>query len=176
LVGKKGKTSDTLGAVKKFLTGSMKQEVSNRSMTRLGRRGQRPILVKLTSFSLKLEVLRNTRNLAGSQIRADKDFCFEIRKTGRCFDSIPKGCQEKWTHGIFEKGKLVVEGRTYDLYHEVKNIQLGVEGDGLDIPVRNNMEGSEEISQHRTVSTGSGFTSRKVLQKDKTIWKEDESE
>jgi hypothetical protein len=38
---------------------------------------------------------------------------------------------------FLKKDKLVVEGLTYDLDFVVKNIQLGVEGNGLNIPVRN---------------------------------------
>jgi hypothetical protein len=67
---------DTLGAVMKVLRESAKLEIWNGSIdyaTRLGRRGQQPILVKFTSSSVKVEVLRNTKNIAGSQIRV-KDF------------------------------------------------------------------------------------------------------
>jgi hypothetical protein len=49
-------------------------------VTKLGRRrGERPILVKFTSFAVELEALRN-KNLAGLQILVDKDFPLEARR------------------------------------------------------------------------------------------------
>lgn len=44
--------------------------------------------MEFTSFKVKLEVLRNTKNLAGSQIRVDVDEDKEDEE----FDSIHKVC------------------------------------------------------------------------------------
>jgi hypothetical protein len=64
----------------------MKLEALNGSIeyvSRLGKiHGERPVLLKLTSFSMKLEVLRKTKNLAGPKIRVDEDFAWETRKIG----------------------------------------------------------------------------------------------
>jgi hypothetical protein len=46
---------------------------------RLGRgRGSKPILVKLTTFAKKLEILENTRKLAGTKIRVEQDYSREV--------------------------------------------------------------------------------------------------
>jgi hypothetical protein len=75
---------DTLEVAKKFLRETMKLEILNGSVdyvAKAGKRsGERPILVKLTSFSMKLEVLRKNKNLAGSKFRVDEDFAWETRK------------------------------------------------------------------------------------------------
>jgi hypothetical protein len=51
-------------------------------VARLGRRkGVRPIFMKFISFLVKLEMLKKTRNLLGSQITTDEDFSADIRNT-----------------------------------------------------------------------------------------------
>jgi hypothetical protein len=57
------------------------------------RRGQRPILVKFTSFLVKLEVLRYTGSLAGLQIRRD-NFSLETRKTWSSLIPYPKDAKK----------------------------------------------------------------------------------
>jgi hypothetical protein len=75
---------ETLETTVKFLRDTMGVEVSKENidyLTRLGRRrGERPILVRFTSFSKKLEVLRNKKNLAGTKIRVDEDLSVEDRR------------------------------------------------------------------------------------------------
>jgi hypothetical protein len=75
------------------------------------------------------------------------------------------------TQGIFEKRLVDSNRRTYDLNYVVKNIQLGVEGDDLNIPVWNSVEGSEETGQQTAGKVESGCTSRKTLQRDRDIWR-----
>ena len=54
------------------------------SVRRLGKgTGGRPILVKLTSFRKKLEVLPTTRNLAAKNIRIEKDYDEKIKEAFR---------------------------------------------------------------------------------------------
>jgi hypothetical protein len=68
------------------------EQRKNRStdyVTRLRRIYQQPILMKHTSFSLKLEVLRNIKNFADMQIRL---FFFGNEEDFEGFDSIPNGC------------------------------------------------------------------------------------
>jgi hypothetical protein len=52
---------------------------------RIGRsRGNRPTLVKFTTFLKKLEVvLKNTNKLAGSRIRVEQDYAKEVREIRR---------------------------------------------------------------------------------------------
>jgi hypothetical protein len=75
---------DTLGVAKKFLRETINLEILNGSidyMARVGKRsGERPILMKLTSFLMKLEVLWKTKNIAGSKFGVDEDFAWETRK------------------------------------------------------------------------------------------------
>jgi hypothetical protein len=77
-----------------------------------------------------------------------------------------KDAKQSGLRALLKKDKLVVYGRTYDLVYMVKNIQLGVKSDGLDIPVKNIVETSEEISQQRTENTGSDCTKPRALQRD----------
>jgi hypothetical protein len=69
---------DTFEVTNKFLRETTKLGTLNGSIVyvaRVGKRsGDQPILVKLTSFLMKLEVLRKTKNLAGLKFRVDKDF------------------------------------------------------------------------------------------------------
>jgi hypothetical protein len=73
---------DTTEAVANFFKDTMRLEMTEGSIdftTTLGRRkGQR-----LTSFAMKLEVLKNTRLLVDSKIRIDEDFSLETRKVRR---------------------------------------------------------------------------------------------
>jgi hypothetical protein len=66
---------NTLEVTKKFLRETMKLEVLNGSVDCVAsvakRSGERPI--QLTSFSMKLEVVRKTKNLVGSKFKVDKD-------------------------------------------------------------------------------------------------------
>jgi uncharacterized tellurite resistance protein B-like protein len=68
---------ETLEMVVKFLGDKMGVEISKENidyLTRLGRRrGERPILIKFTTFFKKLEIWRNKRNLTGTKIRVDED-------------------------------------------------------------------------------------------------------
>jgi hypothetical protein len=58
--------------------------------------GARPILVKFTAFFIKLDALKNTRNLAGTSIRVEVGLSQESRKTREeRADPIPEGCQEE---------------------------------------------------------------------------------
>jgi hypothetical protein len=96
----------------KVLRETIKMEVSNGStdyVTRLERGGgQWPNLVKFTSFSVKLEVLRNTKSSVGSQIRVD-DFFLEIRKIERGLIPYRKDASRRGQRA-FLKDKLVVNG------------------------------------------------------------------
>lgn len=58
--------------------------------------------MKFASFSVKLEMLRNTKNLAGSQFREDENFPLEIRKTRRSSNPYLKDAK-KLTQDIFDK-------------------------------------------------------------------------
>jgi hypothetical protein len=90
---------------------------------------------------LKLEALRNTKNSPVSEIRADKDFCLQMRKTRSLIPCL-KGAKKNGLGAFFKNDNLPVEWRIYDLDYVGKKIQLRVEADdGLDIFVRNSVEG-----------------------------------
>jgi hypothetical protein len=60
---------------------------------RLGRvRESRGMLEKLTTFSKELEVLRNTRKLAGTKIKVEQDYSREVRQIRRNTGPVPKRC------------------------------------------------------------------------------------
>jgi hypothetical protein len=158
---------DTLEVAKKFLRETMKLEILNGSIdyvARVGKRsGERPILMKLTSFSLKLEVLRKTKNLAGSKFRVDEDFAWETRKTLK--DATRRG------HRAFlKKDKLIVNGRAYELEYLLGNNQLETGTGGLDTPADNRLEGLEEISQQNKGHAVTRDTTLSTWQSDETLW------
>jgi hypothetical protein len=119
---------ETLAKVVKWLSETVNVETTSRSIdyvTRLGgREGERPILIKFTSFSKKLEVLKNMRNLAGPKVRVDEDFSIGDRKTRK--DLVPCLKEAKnWGHRAFlRKDVLIVNGRTHDLSYLRENTQL----------------------------------------------------
>jgi hypothetical protein len=68
---------DTLKVTEEFLRTKMKVDVMNwhiDSVMRIGRkRGSRPILVRFTSYSKQIEVLKGTRNLSGTNLMTEQD-------------------------------------------------------------------------------------------------------
>jgi hypothetical protein len=114
--------------VVKFLCDKMGVEISRENidyLTRLGRRrGERPILIKFTTFFKKLVVWKNKRNLIGSKIRVDEELSMEDRKIRRELIPYLKDAK-KWGHKAFlRKHALIVNGWTYDLNYLKENIQL----------------------------------------------------
>jgi hypothetical protein len=83
-----------------------------------------PVSVKFTSFSVKIYVLRNTKNLAGLQIRVDDTFD-KILGGGGLILNV-RDAEKSTLREFWKKDKLLVEGRNCDLGNVVKNIQLGV--------------------------------------------------
>jgi hypothetical protein len=117
---------EMLDIVVKFLCGKLGVEISRENidyLTRLGRRGERPILINFTIIK-KLEVWKNKRNLIGSKIRVDEDLSMEEKKIRRELLLYLKDTK-KWGHKAFlRKHALIVNGRTYDLNYLKENIQL----------------------------------------------------
>jgi hypothetical protein len=78
---------DTRKITEDILRTRMKLGVMNwhiDSVMRIGRRrGARSILVRFTSYTKKMEVLKGTRNLAGTNIRIEQDCSMETRRIGR---------------------------------------------------------------------------------------------
>jgi hypothetical protein len=118
---------ETLDMVVKFLGDKMGVEISKENtdyLTRLGRRrGERPILIKFTTFFKKLEVWRNKKNLAGTKSRVDEDLSMEDRKMRELIPYLKDA--KKWGHKAFlKKHALMVNGRTSELNYLKENIQL----------------------------------------------------
>jgi hypothetical protein len=119
---------ESLEMVVKFLSEKMGVETSKENidyLTRLGRRrGERPILVKFTTFFKKLDVWRNKKNLAGTNIRVDEDLSTESRKIRRELIPYLKDAK-KWGHRAFlRKHALIINGRAYDLNYLKENVKL----------------------------------------------------
>jgi hypothetical protein len=76
---------------------------------------------------------------------------------------------------FFKKGKLAVEGQLLNLDFVVKNVQLKVEGDGLDIPEMNSVKGMEVTCQQRPGNTTSICMSCKKLQTKNDPWLREKS-
>lgn len=140
----------TLGTVMKFLRESVKLKVSNDTIdyvTRLRiRREKLPILVKFASFAVKLEALRNTKDLAGSQIQVD-GFAFETRRK----NLIPylKAAKEFGLRTFLKNDKSEMNGQLFHLDYLETNVQLGVAGSGLDSTEMVSVEGMAVTSKQR---------------------------
>jgi hypothetical protein len=82
-----GRYEDTLKIVEQLVMEKMGvQEIQGHIdyVKRLGRsRGNRPIFVKFTTFSKKLEVLKNMSKLARSKIRVEQDYSTEVTEIRR---------------------------------------------------------------------------------------------
>jgi hypothetical protein len=139
---------ETLDMVVKWLSETMKLETTSGNIdyvTRLGRRkGERQISIKFTSFSRKLEVFKNKRNLAGSKVRVDEDVSIKDSKTRKGLVYYLKDAK-KWGHEAFlRKDVFIVNRRTYDLSYLRENIQLEAVTRQLDNPVR-----AQDMAQQR---------------------------
>jgi hypothetical protein len=82
---------------------------------------------------VKLDVLRNSKILAGSRIRVDADLSLETRKIRRRLIPYLKNVTRRGNRAILKKDKLVLSGRTCDLEYLLKDIQLET-GSGVDNP------------------------------------------
>jgi hypothetical protein len=73
---------------------------------------------------MKLEVLRNKKNLAGTKIRVDEDLSVEDRRIRSELIPYLKDAK-KWGHKAFlRRHTLMVNGKTYGLNYLKDNIQL----------------------------------------------------
>jgi hypothetical protein len=85
-------------------------------LRKLGRsRGNRPIFVKFTMFSKKLEVLKNKSKLAGSRIRVEQDYSREVREIRRELIPYLKVARSRGHKAVMKKDKLMVNGKTHSL-------------------------------------------------------------
>jgi hypothetical protein len=107
---------DTLKITEEFLTTKMKVDVMNwhiNSVVRIGRRrGSRPILVRFTSYSKKIEVLKGARNLAGTNLRIEQYYSMEARRIRRELISYLKYARRKGNIAVLRKDKLVVNRKS----------------------------------------------------------------
>jgi hypothetical protein len=150
----------TLDTVVKCLNETMKVDVNRENnenidyVTRIGRKkGVRPILVKFISFSKKLQILKNKRNLAGSKIRVEEDLSIEDRKIRQELIPYLKDAKRKGHKAFLRKGSLIVDGRAYGLSYLKGNIQLGA--GNVDIQMDNPAGSQKDMTQHQT---GNGAT------------------
>jgi hypothetical protein len=101
------KYEDTLKMVEQLVMEKMGvQEIQGHIdyVKRLGRsRGNRPIFVKLTTFSKKLEVLKNTSKLAGSRIKVEQDYSREVREIRREQISYVKDARSRGHKAVMKK-------------------------------------------------------------------------
>jgi hypothetical protein len=119
---------ETVELVAKFLSEKMEVETAKEDIdyvTKRGRRrGERPILVKFTTFFKKLEILKNKKNLAGTKITVDEDLSAETRKIRRALIPYLKDAK-KWGHRAFmRKNALIINGRAYNLSYLKENVKL----------------------------------------------------
>jgi hypothetical protein len=127
----------------------MKVDVMKRhidSVMRIGRRkGSRPILVRFASYSKKIEVLKGTRNLAGTNIRIEQDYRMKTRRI--CRELIPylKDARRQGNIAFIRKDKLVVNRKIYELEYLKKNFHIESE---VQIRDSSTCVEDKEMSQH----------------------------
>jgi hypothetical protein len=92
-------------------------------------------LVRFLSFTKKLEVLKNKRNLAGSKIRVDDDLSTEDRKVRKELIPYLRDAKKRGHKAFLRKGTLIVNGKSYDVNYLKENIQLGDKNGQMDNPV-----------------------------------------
>jgi hypothetical protein len=130
---------DTLKIVEDVFRMKIRVEMTNwhmDSVARLGKRkGSCPILVRFTSFSKKYEILLNTRILAGSGIRIDQDYSAEIRKVLKELVPYMIDARGRGHRAFLRGGKLVVNGRSYELGYLQDNIPIVAGRQTVDNPV-----------------------------------------
>lgn len=97
---------ETLDMVVKWLSKSVTVETVIENIDYVAklesRRGEHQILIKLTSFSKNLEVLKNKRNLTSSKIRVDEGLPIEAKRIRKELVRHIKDA-EKWGHKAFLK-------------------------------------------------------------------------
>jgi hypothetical protein len=119
-------------------------------VTRPGRsRGNRPIFVKFTTFSKKLEVLKNTRKLTGSKIRVEQDYSREVREIRRELRPYLKDARSRGHKAVTKKDKLILNGRTYSLEKLKEKTKLATRSDGMDNPDSGLRQKEKMIQQDR---------------------------
>jgi hypothetical protein len=131
---------DTLKITEEFLRMKMKVDVMNwhidSAMIIGRRRGSRPILVRFTSYSKKTEVLKGTRNLAGTNMRIEQDYSMETRRKRRELIPYLKDARRQGNIEFLRKDKLVVNTKIYELEYRKKNFRMESEVQIRDIPTR----------------------------------------
>jgi hypothetical protein len=114
---------------------------------RLGKsKGNRPIFVKLTMFSKKLEVLKNINKLVGSKIRVEHDYSREVRERRRELIPYLKDARSRGHKTFIKKYKLVVNRRAYSLGELKEKIKLMTRSGSMDNP-NGGMRLEEEMNQ-----------------------------
>jgi hypothetical protein len=123
--------STTFGILEKFLKEKVDIEIAEWHVdmaNRLGRgRGNRLIMVRFTTFRKKLEILENTKKLAGSKIRIKQDYTWETRQIRKDLLPYLKEATNKGHRAVFKIDKLTVNGRPCELKYLKENIKLTLE-------------------------------------------------
>jgi hypothetical protein len=119
LAWKKEMDKDTLKIVKQLVMEKMGVQKIQGHIDYVKRqgmsRGNRPIFVKFTTFSKKLEVLKNTSKLVGSKITVEQDYSRQVREIRRELIPYLKDARSRGHKAVMKKDKLMVNGRTYSL-------------------------------------------------------------
>jgi hypothetical protein len=102
-------------------------------------------LVRFTSYSKKIEVLKGTQNLAGTNIRIEQDYSMETRRI--CRELIPylKDARRQDNIAFPQKDKPVVNRKIYELELLKKNFHMESEVQIRDSPT---CVEDKEMSQH----------------------------
>jgi hypothetical protein len=122
---------NTLKITEEFLRTKIKVDVMNwhiDSAMRIGRRrGSQPILVRFTSYSKKTEVLKGTQNLAGTNIRIEKDYSMETTRISTELIPYLKDARRQGNIAFLRKDKLVMNRKIYELEYLTKNFHMASE-------------------------------------------------
>lgn len=76
--------------------------------------GTRPILVKLSKYNKKIEILKQAKNLKNSEIWINEDFTKEVQEERRKLVPIMKEARRKGQKAILKYDKLIINNELYD--------------------------------------------------------------
>lgn len=122
---------------------------------RMGRvKGMRPILLKLQSFLQKLEILKVSKKLKGTNIVISNDFSEEVRKIRKKLIPFLMKARDEKHLAYLRNDKLVINGKMFSLENCLKGLPtISSSRDGAEVVKDDN---EEENDTNSTLNPRSG--------------------
>lgn len=123
---------------------------------RMGRvKGMRPILLKLQSFLQKLEILKVSKKLKGTNIVISNDFSEEVRKIRKKLIPFLMKARDEKHLAYLRNDKLVINGKMFSLENCLKGLPtISSSRDGAEVVKDDNEEENDTNSTLNPISGG----------------------